>query len=220
VAAASALLHACRTEDAIESTAVVPASLPPTTDVDEDSQTPEPGGSPTTGSETATAPVTPATVSATALVGGINLEQFMRMSQVVTNFADLNDTSNGATYLAALNRQPELGTALGDLWEQGGFADGQPASVADLEAAGVYDDATLAELAETPSRATGTPASTTAAPARWRSRRSPSRSPGARSVTAKPTQPPARGLWELGGRAGRLSRCESTQSERTARQRT
>lgn len=140
-AALGAALSACRSEDAIEATAVVPASLPPTTDVDEGSQTPEPGGSPAAG-----------TAPPTAAAGSVTLEQFMRMSQVLTAFDDLNDTSNGETYLAALNRQTELGTALGELWEQGGFADGQAASVADLEAAGVYDDATLAELADTITR--------------------------------------------------------------------
>jgi len=141
----SALLHACRSEDSIESTAVVPASLPPTTDVGEEAGTPEPGGSPTTGAETATAPATPP-------AGAVSIEQFMRMSQVLTAFADLNDTTNGGIYLMALSAQPELGPALADLWEQGGFAAGQPTSVADLEAAGVYDDDTLAELADTITR--------------------------------------------------------------------
>lgn len=86
----------------------------------------------------------------TVAAGDVDLGRFMRMSRVLTAMDDLRDEAAGRLYLEALSSRREGAARLAALWEVGGFGGAQPpTSVADLEARGMYDDPSLAELADT-----------------------------------------------------------------------
>jgi hypothetical protein len=96
-------------------------------------------------------PMPAAGLKPTALVtpelGGVNLEAFLRLSAVLTGFDDLNPVL-GQVYLASLQSAGST-EALAQLYERTGFSGDQaPTAIADLEAAGVYDDEAMAGLAD------------------------------------------------------------------------
>lgn len=81
---------------------------------------------------------------------GVSVEQFLTMSKLLTAFDTLSNTTAATLYLNALAANGNLGSRLDDLWQQGGFGSSSPpASVADLQSEGVYDDKELAMLADT-----------------------------------------------------------------------
>ncbi|MBN1237960.1 MAG: hypothetical protein JXB36_05635, partial [Gammaproteobacteria bacterium] len=80
----------------------------------------------------------------------LGLDQFLRMSRVLTGFDDLQDDAIGSEYFEALATRTDGTRRLAGLWRRGGFDDPEtPASVEDLAARGVYDAPDLAELADT-----------------------------------------------------------------------
>lgn len=81
---------------------------------------------------------------------GFDLQRFMAVSRVLTGMQDLADASSGRLYLAALLNRPNGASLLNELWRTGGFGGPKPpTSVADLAAAGVYENAELRRLADT-----------------------------------------------------------------------
>jgi hypothetical protein len=81
--------------------------------------------------------------------GDFDLERFMRISRVLTGVEDLADEGSGRRYLGALLGRADGASRLTRLWRTGGF-DGPnpPASVADLVASGIYEQAELGQLAD------------------------------------------------------------------------
>lgn len=80
----------------------------------------------------------------------IGLDEFIRLSRVLTGVEDLAGENVGREYLEALSRRPGGMARLAELWRLGGF-DGPepPESIEDLAARGVYARPALAELADT-----------------------------------------------------------------------
>jgi len=80
----------------------------------------------------------------------VGLDEFMRISRVLTGFDDLSDESVGQEYLEALRNRPGGGRRLVELWRLGSFEGPEPpASIDDLAAHGVYDLPAMAELTDT-----------------------------------------------------------------------
>jgi hypothetical protein len=79
----------------------------------------------------------------------IGLDEFMRLSRVLTGFDDLADESVGGEYFAALTSRPGFAQRLAELWRLAGF-DGAtpPVTVSDLATRGVYEVPALAEIAD------------------------------------------------------------------------
>jgi hypothetical protein len=79
----------------------------------------------------------------------VSLDEFMRISRVLTGFDDLSDDTTGRQYLDALQSSADGGRLLEQLWELGGFEGAEsPASTDDLAVRGLYDVPGLAELAD------------------------------------------------------------------------
>jgi hypothetical protein len=88
-----------------------------------------------------------------AVAPDVGLDEFMRISRVLTGFDDLSDETSGRQYFEALRSRPDGARRLTELWRLGGFEGREaPASIGDLTARGVYDGPALAELADTITR--------------------------------------------------------------------
>jgi hypothetical protein len=101
----------------------------------------------------ASAPWLKAVAQDAAAAPDVELDEFMRISRVLTGFDDLANETVGREYLQALQSRAGGARLLIELWRLGGFQGRElPASIDDLAARGVYDQPALAELADTITR--------------------------------------------------------------------
>jgi hypothetical protein len=80
----------------------------------------------------------------------VGLDEFIRLSRVLTGVGDLSGESEGREYLDALLGRPGGTARLAELWKLGGFEGPEPPeTVEDLATRGVYAKSGLSELADT-----------------------------------------------------------------------
>lgn len=96
---------------------------------------------------TATVAATPAT-TADGLQGGLQLEEFLVLSSVLTGFAEL-DPVLGRVYLQSLQQSADFERSLAELYEEAGFGSAAPpTSVTVLEDGGFFDSEPNRTLAD------------------------------------------------------------------------